>query len=129
MTRTQSDSRGVSSKEDSFKHSGLPDLPSHKGHERTKHNPDGTKERFKILDEIHHIQSTNPKKAFYLQKIRFDDDGSGRFKGRTELRLAYWIIGEKKRMKDKWAFGQYAPMIPVKDFNYIIRKAKRKGFV
>lgn len=78
---------------------------------------------FRILDEVAHIQSTDLNKAIYLQQIQFED------KGNIELRLGYYIIGRKPKMKGKWTWGQYATMMPVKDLKAIIRKATEKGWI
>jgi hypothetical protein len=32
-------------------------------------------------------------------------------------------------MKDKWVFAQYAPMIRQRDFEYLINKARKRGWV
>lgn len=44
---------------------------------------------------------------------------------KKELRLRYNIIGDKPKMKDKWTFGQFAPFIPPKDFEKLVKLAKK----
>jgi len=95
-----------------------PTLPSNIGKRKTI--TDG--QSFTVLDEVTQIQSTAPNKVIYLQKLQFKD-------GQIELRLAYYIIGKKPKMAGKWVWGQYATMIPVKDFRAILRKASEKGWI
>jgi hypothetical protein len=78
---------------------------------------------FTVLDEVVQIQSTNPDKAIYLQRLQFQDDG------RIELRLAYYIIGKERRMAGKWVWGQFATMMPEEDSRVIVRKATEKGWL
>lgn len=84
--------------------------------------PSGNVHKYTIVDEVRRTQSGAPNKKICLQKVVFDD-------GRKELRLAYYIIGKKPRMKGKWVFGQYATFIPARDLRSIIRRAKRKGLI
>ncbi len=100
-----------------------PPLPIGKGKRRFLTDIDGRKQPFVILDEIRRIQSTDPNKAIYLQKVRFEGDG------RIELRLAYYIIGKKPRMAGRWVFGQYATLMPIDDFRLIIQEAERRGWI
>jgi hypothetical protein len=80
------------------------------------------KPSFTVLDEVTQVQSSAPDKAIYLQQLQFED-------GHIELRLAYYIIGKKPKMAGKWAWGQFTTMIPTKDFQAIIRKASKKGWI
>lgn len=41
------------------------------------------------------------------------------------LRLRYYIIGEKPRMKGKWVFGQFATFVSPKDFEKLVKLAKK----
>jgi len=65
---------------------------------------------YRITDQVAQPQSDKPKKLLCLQRIAFDDDG------RIELRLAYYIIGKKGKMRGRWVWGQYAAFLPAKDF-------------
>ena len=61
------------------------------------------------------------------------DDGEGFDKGHAEYRIAYYMIGHK-RARNKWAFGQFAPIITPEDLEEIIahespRVAARRGSV
>jgi len=84
--------------------------------------PDGKRVHFTITDETYVKQSDSCKKLIYLQKIAFDD-------GRVELRLGYYIIGKRPRMRGRWTWGQFATMLPAKDFKRIVGCAKRLGWL
>jgi hypothetical protein len=51
-----------------------------------------------------------------LQLVRFDD-------GRKEIRLGYYIIGKKPKMRGRWVWGQYATFMLTRVFQSLIRKA------
>ena len=100
-----------------------PPIPSNTEKRRSITDIDGKKQYFTVLGEVTQVQSDYPDKVIYLQRIQFEKDG------RIELRLAYYIIGKKPRMAGKWVWGQYATMMPVEDFQAIIEKARRKGWL
>lgn len=100
-----------------------PPLPLNIGEKRTIEDINGNEQRFTVLDEVTQVQSTYPDKVIYLQRIQFENDGH------IELRLAYYIIGKKPKMAGKWVWGQFATMIPAKDFQSIISKAMEKGWI
>ena len=100
-----------------------PPLPTKVGNCGKFKDRKGDIQHFTILDEVKRIQSSAPHKALYLQLLQFEKDG------RKELRLAYYIIGIKPRMKGAWTWGQYATLMPAKDFKAIIRKATKKGWI
>jgi hypothetical protein len=83
--------------------------------------PDGFRRRFTITGEIRKRQSTNPNKVIIRQRIEFED-------GRRQVRLGYYIIGKKPKMKGRWVWGQYAAMMPMGDFRKVIRRAERSGW-
>jgi hypothetical protein len=98
----------------------LPALPSRVGKKGILiMPPDGKQLRFTVIDEIVQVQSDLPSKQICLQRVRFED-------GREEVRLGYYIIGKKPRMKDKWVWGQYATFLPMKDFKYLVAQAQRR---
>ena len=100
-----------------------PPLPSNTGKRRSITDIDGKQQHFTVLGEVTQVQSDYPDKVIYLQRIQFEKDG------RMELRLAYYIIGKKPKMAGKWVWGQYATMMPQEDFQAIIEKAERKGWL
>jgi len=82
----------------------------------------GEKKNFKIGRYVTLKQSADSKKIFVLQEIIFED-------GKKEIRIGYYIIGKKPRMKNKWAWGQFCPLFPKKDLIKLIEKAKKKGII
>jgi hypothetical protein len=104
--------------------SQLPELKSHVGKRgKLKMPPDDKIRQYEITDEICVPQTDNPKKVFCLQHIQYQETG------RIELRLCYFIIGKKEGMKGKWTYGQYAPLMPLKDFKAIVTLAQKKGWL
>jgi len=78
---------------------------------------------YRVLDEIILIPPRNKNKAIYLQRLQFEDDN------RIELRLCYYMIGQKGRGKGKWLFGQFATMITPEDLESILSSARKKGWI
>jgi hypothetical protein len=78
---------------------------------------------YRVLDEIIHIPRSNRSKAIYLQLLEFDDDG------RKEMRLCYYMIGHRGRTKGSWVYAQFAPMIRKEDFDHLVTKARKKGWI
>ena len=77
---------------------------------------------YTVEDEVVFEAPSTPGKAFCLQKLRFED-------GRDEFRICYYMIARKPRMKGKWAYGQFAPMMTPKELQLIFEKAKEKGWL
>ncbi len=84
--------------------------------------PDNHRRGFTVTGEIRRRQSKTPHKLICLERFRWDS-------GRTEFRLAYYIIGKKGRARGRWVWGQYATMIPSADLRYIMREARRLGWI
>ena len=88
---------------------------------------------FKRKDWVFMPQSNLPKKVFVferLEKIRVDiGDNRGTKIGEEEYRIGYFIVGEIGNRKDKWTWGQFCPLIPIKDFNKLLYLAKNKGVI
>lgn len=85
------------------------------------------KRECRILDYIIHRQSNAPHKYFVLDLLQlFWKNEKAR---KEELRIGYYILGKRKKVRDKWVWGQYAPLIPPKDLRILVRKAKNKGLM
>lgn len=82
----------------------------------------GKEKKFKIGKYVTLTQSTYPGKIFVLQEILFED-------GKKEIRVGYYILGKKPRMKDKWTWGQFCPFFPKEDLIDLIKKAKKEGII
>jgi hypothetical protein len=100
----------------------LPALPSKKGARGSIVHPDGSRWPFTVTDEIVIEQSDLPEKRICLQRINFGG-------AKEELRLGYYIIGKKPRMLGKWVWGQFAPLIPMADFEKLVHQAISRGWV
>jgi len=80
-------------------------------------------------------QANNPEKYFVIERIK-----RKKVKGElahpeyvkeegVEYRIGYYIVGKNGRMKGRWTWGQFTPMIPVEDFWNLINKAKKEGTI
>ena len=88
--------------------------------------------RSRIRRRIVMEQHKHPQKAFVLEEFETDPkkikkpvpkyEGGGDI----QLRFGYYIISDKT---EKWVWGRFCPMIPKKDFNDLIKRAKEKGFI
>jgi hypothetical protein len=83
---------------------------------------DGKPMVYEVVDEEFIIALSNSRKAFCLHKLRFED-------GQEQFRIAYYMIAEKPRMRGKWAFGQFAPMMTKEEMQIIFAKAQEKGWI
>lgn len=99
-----------------------PPLASHIGHRGVLDFPDGSRQHFVIADEIQRQHSGVDTKIISLQLLRFDEDG------REQVRVGYYVIGKKPRMRGRWVWGQFATMMPLDDFTWLVRQAEAKGW-
>jgi hypothetical protein len=83
----------------------------------------GRRKHFVIEGEIRRRQSTAPRKALYLQRIRCIADDT------VDYRFGYYMIGVKPKMKGRWTWGQSAPLIPRADFRAIVKEAVRREWL
>lgn len=79
-------------------------------------------------------QHNLPEKVFVFERLKRDHiDGKTIHKnakeGDVEYRIGYFIVGKNGRMKDKWTWGQFCPIIPPEDFKELIKEAKRKKVI
>lgn len=104
--------------------SKLPPLPSNVGKRgKIVVPPNGEIFHYTITDEIRVPQTGKPEKVLCLQHIEFQGDK------RVEVRLGYYIIGKKPKMSGKWVWGQFAALMPLKDFKTLVQKAVKKGWI
>jgi hypothetical protein len=107
----------------------LPPLPrSRIGKVTRTRRIDGSPLEFRVDDDDLFTAPSNAKKAYLLQKVRMDD-GEGFDKGHDEYRIAYYMIGHRKRVRGKWAFGQFAPIMTPEDLVAIVKRMKEKGWL
>jgi len=94
----------------------------------------GRKGRFFFVREAWTFmpQSNLDKKVFVVERLRKERiDGDIVYQGidkvgDVEYRIGYFIVGENGKMKNKWAWGQFCPLIPIGDFDRLIYKAKKE---
>jgi len=64
-----------------------------------------------------------------LRKVKTEGETAIRInwkKGDIEYRIGYYVVGKNGRVKNKWTWGQYCPLIPQEDFKKLIKKAVRE---
>lgn len=83
--------------------------------------PDGEVLRYLIADEVREFQDGSRTKVIVLQLIQFHDQ-------RKEIRLGYYIIGKKPKMRGRWVWGQYAAFMPAEVFQSLVKKATNRGW-
>jgi hypothetical protein len=83
---------------------------------------DGKPLVYEVVEEDCFVAPSNKRKAFCLHKLRFEG-------GREEFRIAYYMIAEKPRMRGKWAWGQFAPMMTAGEMRMIFQRAQQKGWI
>lgn len=95
----------------------------------------GRKGRFeyKIVRATFMWQSNLPNdKVFVIQRLE-RDSMIGKFSyqstklGDIEYRIGYYIRGQNGKMKGKWPWGQFCPLIPAGDFKLLIDRARKDG--
>lgn len=101
----------------------LPPFPDSKGRQTGWKSIRGKRRRVTIEDHIQRLQSGSKEKLIVLQKLRYDGTRS------FELRLGYYMIGVRPRMKGKWTWGQFATIIPAKDFRAIVKSAQKRKWI
>jgi len=80
-------------------------------------------------------QHNVPEKVFVierLRKIRYEGRLARRSvfrEGDVEYRIGYYVVGRIGRMRGRWAWGQFCPLIPKRDFPKLLRKAEREGTI
>jgi hypothetical protein len=105
-------------------HTLIPKLPSNIGkHGKLAVPPHGYVLHYTITDEIRRRESGMAEKILCLQRIEYDEDQ------RIQIRLGYYIIGKKPARKGRWVWGQYAALLNLKDFQYLVRKAEERGWI
>ena len=102
----------------------LPPLPSKVGKKGKLILPPENKIlHYKITGEIRVPQTGMPEKILCLHRIEFDEDQ------RVEIRIGYYIIGKLPKMKGRWVWGQFAALMPMKDFRALIKKAEKEKWI
>lgn len=76
------------------------------------------------------------KKVFVFERLRkVSRSGKHAYKsslrglGERDYRIGYFIIGQIGRAKDRWMWGQFCPIIPVRDLKRLLERAKKEGVI
>ena len=99
-----------------------PQFPSRLGKTTKIKDIRGQPVEFIVVDEDIFPALSNKGKAFCLHKIRYAN-------GKEEFRIGYYMIAHGPRMKGKWAWGQYAPIMTAEEMQMIFEHAKAKGWI
>jgi hypothetical protein len=100
----------------------IPSLPSRLNKTTKRKGIDGSPLEYTVVEEdIFHALS-NTGKAFCLHKLKYSS-------GKEEFRIGYYMIAHKPRMKGKWAWGQYAPIMTAEEMKMIFDRVKVKGWI
>lgn len=81
------------------------------------------------------VQSNLDEKVFCIERlVKTKQTGKlvhkKSFKiGDIEYRIGYYIVGKNGIKKNRWTWGQSCPMIPKKDLNRLIAKAKKEKVI
>jgi hypothetical protein len=81
------------------------------------------------------VQHNLPEKVLlidWLRKLRYEGRLARRAafrEGDVEYRIGYFIVGRNGRLRRRWGWGQFSPLIPRRDFGKLLRKAKREGTI
>jgi hypothetical protein len=100
----------------------IPPLPSRLNKTTKTKNIKGEPIEYTVVEEDVFQAPSNEKKAFCLHKIRH-------ISGKEEFRIGYYMIAHKPRVKGKWAWGQYAPIMSAQEMKMIFEKVKAKGWI
>jgi hypothetical protein len=99
-----------------------PPLPSRLGKTSHRKSIHGNPITYTVIDEVVFLAEANPNKSFAIHKLEFSD-------GREEFRIGYYMIAHRPRVRGKWAWGQYAPMMTKDDMAAIFKHAKARGWI
>jgi hypothetical protein len=94
-----------------------PPLPSRLGKRSERTSIDGAPFSYVVENESVFVAPSNPAKAYSLQCLKHDD-------GTFSYRICYYMIAHKPRMRGKWAFGQFAPIMSPNDLSLIHEKMR-----
>jgi hypothetical protein len=76
-----------------------PPLPSRLGKRGTARKPSGAEFHWQVIGEVRRVQSNLPSCILCLERILFEENQ------RIEVRIGYYIIGEKPKDKGQMGLG------------------------
>ena len=77
------------------------------------------------------VQHNLEEKVFVIERLRRAEiQGTTAHKkieiGDVEYRIGYYIVGHIRNAKGRWVWGQFCPLIPQKDFDKLMEKARKE---
>ena len=77
------------------------------------------------------VQHNLPQKVFLVERMeRVGKKGKIAYTKRrhaeAEYRIGYYILGRIGHMRNRWAWGQFCPIIPLEDFQNLLNKGKKE---
>lgn len=101
----------------------FPPLPDISPKPRSRRNIDGSTTEYSVVDYDVFYATSHSGKAFAIHKLETKS-------GREEFRIGYYMIGHKPgRMKGKWVWAQYAPMMSRDEMALVFERVKKKGWI
>jgi hypothetical protein len=100
----------------------VPSLPSRLNKTTRRKAIDGSPLEYTVVEEEVFPASSNTGKAFCLHKLQYSS-------GKVEFRIGYYMIAHKPRVRGKWAWGQYAPIMTAEEMKMIFNRIKARGWV
>lgn len=92
--------------------------------------------RFQFVEDRFYIKQYNlPEKVFFIDKLKkLKHKGKLSYPkswtlGDIEYRIGYYIVSQYGKRIGHWIFGQFNPIIPLKDLQKIIQGAKNKKII
>jgi hypothetical protein len=80
-----------------------------------------------------HMQHNHSEKVLVIERLRRSAVLGvraflgGAEEGDIEYRFGYYIVGRIGRAAHRWTWGQYSPLIPHKDLDVLLAKARAEG--
>ena len=99
-----------------------PPLPKRLGKKTRTEKIDGKPLIYTVIDEDIFLAKSCKNKAFCLHKLRYEN-------GKEQFRIGYYMIAHKPRMRGKWAWGQFAPMMTKEEMVEIFNRLKEKKWM
>lgn len=83
------------------------------------------------------VESGLPTKVFVVERLTFagtrgrpsEEHREGREAEPTRYRFGYWIVARNGRAAGRWWWAQFSPMIPPRDFETLLAKARSDGTI
>jgi hypothetical protein len=83
------------------------------------------------------VETNLPTKVFVIERLRFagtrgqpsEVHREGREAEPVRYRFGYWVVARNGRAAGRWWWAQFSPMIPPRDFEALLAKARSEGTI